>query len=229
MRNWHQWVLSMLKNTHGFTFTELMVALAINSILFAAITTIFLSNLNHYHDMINKTRLDQEMQIAMNLMSRDIRRAGYWGNAYTDLNSTMNNNPFVASGTDLTTGLAGACILLTYDRNSDGSVAGVSSTINDEHYGYRLNGTTLQGRPPGAAYDCSAAASSWDNMTDPGVVEITALSFTINTSTVTVGPGTKGLAIRSVTINMTGRLANDTSVTETLTNTIKVRNDKFIP
>jgi prepilin peptidase dependent protein B len=216
------------RKTLGFTFTELMVALAINAILFAALTTIFLSNLDHYHRLINLYRLDQDLQVAMNLMSRDIRRAGYWANADNDVNATLNNNPFMTNSTDLTTGLSGACILFTYDYDGSGTVASISSSVDDEHYGYRLNGTNLQGRPPGAAYDCAAASTAWEDITDPGLIEITALSFTINTSTVTVGPGTKGIAIRSVDINMTGRLKNDHSVTKTLTNTVKVRNDKFI-
>src|SRR3990167_6939904 len=107
----------------GFTFTELMVALAINAIIFAALTTVFLSNLEHYRRLINMYRLDQDLQVAMNLMSRDIRRAGYWANANSDLGSSTNNNPFTAGGTDITTGLSGACILFSYDHDLNGSVA----------------------------------------------------------------------------------------------------------
>lgn len=217
------------KKTHGFTFTELMVALAINAILFAAITTVFMSNLDHYRRLINMYRLDQDLQVSLDIISKDIRRAGYWANANTDISSTTNNNPFVASGADITTGLSGACILFTYDQNLNGSLASISSASDDEHYGFRLSGTTLQGRPPGAAYDCSATASAWENFTDPNLIQITALSFTLNSSNVTVGPGTKGITFRSVTVSISGQLVSDNTVTKTLTNTIKVRNDKFIP
>ncbi len=220
--------MTLIKKMRGFTFTELMVALAINAILFAAITTIFVSNLDQYHRLLNRYRLDQDLQVAMNLMSTDIRRAGYWGNADSDINSATNDNPFQASGTDITTNASNTCILFTYDHDANGSLAAISSTTDDERYGYRLSGTTLQARPPGAAYDCSAAASAWENVTDPNVMTISALTFTINTSNVTVGPGTKGINIRTVTISITGNLVSDPTVTETLTNTIKVRNDEFV-
>lgn len=211
----------------GFTFTELMVALAINAILFAALTTVFLSNIDQYRRSINMYRLDQQMQIAMHLMTADIRRAGYWGNADSDINASLNNNPFMASSTDITTGLSGACILFSYDHDYNGSVAAISDSGDDEHYGFRLNGNTLQGRPPGAAFSCTSSATNWEDITDPNLMQITALSFTLNTSTITVGPGTKGLTVRSVTISMTGQLTSDSTVTKTLTTTIKVRNDKF--
>lgn len=214
----------------GFTFTELMIALALNALLFTVIITVFLNNLDHYKRMIKINRLDQELQVAMDVMSRDIRRAGFWGNARSDINSPTNNNPFVVTGTtDITTGLSGACILFTYDANADGTLAAISTLIDDEHYGYRLNGTTLQARPPGAAYDCAAASNAWENMTDTNLIQITALNFVINSITTTVGPGTKGIMMRTVDISITGRLASDNSITRTLTNTIKVRNDKFIP
>ena len=66
-------------------------------------------------------------------------------------------------------------------------------------------------------------------MTNSNVINITALTFTLNTTTLTTGPGTRGVAIRSVDITLTGRLVNDATVTKTLTQHIRIRNDKFIP
>lgn len=217
-----------LKRIQGFTFTEMMVALLINAVLFAAITTIFTSNLKQYNVLLNKYRLDQDLQVAMNIMITDIRRAGYWANADTDIGSGTNNNPFQVSGTtDLQTGLSGACILFTYDHAGSGTLPAISASIDDDRYGYRLNGTTLQSRPPGATFSCAAAANAWENMTDPDVINITALSFTINSSTVT--SRAKALTVRSVTISITGNLVSNTAITETLTNTVKVRNDLYTP
>src|SRR6185503_16427844 len=97
---------------------------------------------------------------AMQLMSNDIRRAGYWGNAISDINTGANNNPFMAAGTDIAI-TGGNCILFSYDYNNNGTLPTISSASDDERYGFRLSGSTLQTRPPGASFDCSAAASAW--------------------------------------------------------------------
>lgn len=218
-----------MRKQQGFTFVELLTALAINLVLFAGIITIFLSNINHYRNSINVNRLNQQMQAAMLLMTNEIRRAGYWGNAQNDLGSTTNNNPFMVTGsTDITTGNSNSCILFTYDTDADGSLDAISSSSDDERYGFRLNGQTLQARPFGASYDCAAAASAWDNVTDSNIIQITALTFTLNTSTITTGPGNKGIVQRSVDISMTGRLTSDNSITKTITQHVRIMNDKFL-
>lgn len=216
----------MLKKMAGYTMVELLTALVINLFLMGGLITIFVSNVNHYHNSINVNRLNQQLETIMMMMSNEIRRAGYWANAQNDIGSTTNNNPFMASGTDIT--VSGSCILFTYDKNNSGTLPSISSSSDDERYGYRLNGNVLQARPWGAPYDCSASASTWDNMTDSNVIQITSLSFTLNSSTITTGPGNKGLVQRSVDISITGRLTSNTSITKTLTKHVRLMNDKFI-
>lgn len=215
------------KSSGGFTLIELMIALAINLILFGGLIMVFISNINHYKTSINVNRLNQQMQTAMLIMSSEIRRAGYWANAQNDLGSSTNNNPFMASGADITTGNSGSCILFTYDRDGNGSVSAISATTDDEHYGFRLSGQILQTRAYGAAFDCSAAATAWDNITDSNVIQVTSLTFTLNQSTVTTGPGNKGITIRSVDISMTARLTSDNSVSKTITQHVRLMNDKL--
>lgn len=214
----------------GFTLIELMIALALNALLFTALLTIFLSNIDHYRKTLNHDRLDQQLQMAMSLMASDIRRAGYSANSKNDIGLHQNNNPFLVAGTtDLSINASNNCILFTYDHNGDGILPGISAAIDDERYGFRLNAQTLQARPPGSAFSCTASASSWENMTDPNLLHVTALSFTLNSATVIIGPGTKGLQMRSVDISITGTLTSDASITKTLTQHVRIRNDKFIP
>lgn len=222
-------LLKHLKSA-GFTLVELLIALAINAFLMVALIIVFVMNLDHYNSLLNNAVLNEQMQTAMEIMSGDIRRAGYWGNASNDIGTDQNNNPFMASGTDISVGGTGnSCILLTYDRNNDGSLPSISSSYDDERYGYRLSGTTLQARPAGATFSCTASASSWENVTDSNIITITALTFTLNTQTITSGPGSRGIAVRSVDITMTGQLVSDSTVTKTLTRHVRIRNEKFIP
>lgn len=210
----------------GFTLAELLAALVVNVIVFAGLITIFISNINHYRASINVNRLNQQLQTVMMIMSNEIRRAGYWSNAQSDLGSTTNNNPFMASGTDVTI-TGGNCILFTYDSNSNGSLPAISSGTDDERYGFRLDNQTLQARPYGAAFDCAAASSAWENITDSNIIQITNLSFTLTSKSIVTGPGNKGIIQRSVDISITGRLTSDNSITKTITKHVRIMNDQF--
>lgn len=212
----------------GFTLTELIIAVAINALLFGALITIFLANLNHYRMTININRLNQQLYAVVDIMAAEIRRAGYWANAKNDLGTNQNNNPFMATGVDISV-TSGNCILFAYDHDKNGTLPSIGSASDDERYGFRLSGQTIQTRPPGATFACNASASSWENITDTNVVQITALTFTLNTSTVVTGPGSRGLTQRSVDISVTGRLASDNTVTKTVTQHVRIHNDKFIP
>ena len=215
------------QKTSGITFIELLVVLAINTILFAALLTVFISNLTHYRKTLNSNRLNEQLQSALLLMSTEIRRAGYWVNASDDIGTNQNNNPFMASGVDVS--VSGSCILFAYDHNKTGTLPAISSSYDDDRYGFRLSGQTLQTRPPGASFDCAAAATAWEDVTDPNIIRITALTFTLTPVTITTGPGTQGIIFRSVDISITGALTSDATVTRTLTQHIRLRNDKFIP
>jgi len=234
MRNRHQQLPRLLarRATHdsnGFTFVELLIALGINVILLAGLITIFMANISHYKITLKEKKLEQTLQTIATIMTNEIRRAGYWSLANTDLGSGQNNNPFMTAATDITINGSNNCILFGYDQNNDGSLPAISSAVDDERYGFRLINQSIQARPPGAAFDCSAASTAWDNMSDSNIIQITALSFILNTITRTISGSTSSIAIRSVDISLTGRLTSDTSITKTITQHVRIRNDKFIP
>lgn len=212
---------------HGFTLVELLVALTINALLFSALIAIFIANVNHYTKTFQENRLNQQLETVLALMSDDIRRAGYWANASNDIGTNQNNNPFMTASTDISVDNTNDCILFTYDHDSNGSLPAINASIDDEHYGFRLSNNAVQVRPPGAGFSC--VASGWENMTDTNIITITNLTFTLNTSTVTTGPGSQGITLRSVDISITGQLANNSSITKTLTQHVRLQNDKFIP
>lgn len=218
----------MLIKRKGFTLIEMLISLGVSALLLAALVGIFASNLSHYNKMINADRLNQQLQAALALMVNDIRRAGYSSNAYLDVGTGQNNNAFMSSAVDIQTP-ASNCILFSYDYNSDGSLPAVSNAYDDERYGFRLNGQVLQTRPYGSPFNCNANANSWENVTDPQIVNITNLTFTLNQKTVPPGATSSSLIIRSVNISITGQLTSDASVTKTFTQHVRIRNDKYVP
>ena len=222
-------MLAHSKSEYGFTLVEILVALVLNVIVMGALIAIFSNNVKYFRLSLDQARLDQGMQMAMDIMSDEIKRAGYYANASNDIGTGVNNNPFVASGTDISVNSTNDCILFSYDKDNNGILPAISSSYDDERYGFRLSGQVLQTRPSGALFSCAASSSSWEDMTDSNIIQITALTFTLNSKSVTTGPGAKGIIFRSVDVTMSGQLTSDSTVTKTLTEHIKIRNDKYIP
>lgn len=64
---------------HGFSLVELMVALTVGLILTIGMIEIFSSNKQTYQLNENISRLQENARFAMEIMSREVRMAGYWG------------------------------------------------------------------------------------------------------------------------------------------------------
>jgi len=180
----------MLKqNQKGFTLVELMVALAIGSTLLAAAVGIYVTTVINSGSVIASSRLNQEMATMMDVMIRDIRRAGYSGEPAVVGSPTSNSfqEPDVtalairtstASATaDVTTG---SCILYSYDSDDDGVLDAT------DLLGFRLNSGVVQMRQNGvlanARHDtCEATTSgTWVDVTDASTISVTQLTFNSN-------------------------------------------------
>jgi len=206
---------------NGLTILEMLITLAISTIIAAAVLTLFSQTLFSSNRVIELGRLDGELNAAMDVIESDVQRSGYWANAHTS-----EVNPFDV----ITINPAQDCILISYDRNSDGTLPGVGSGTDDERYGFRKMGDTLQYRPASGPFDCSAATTDWDNITDPSVITITSFVVTQNNVSVDIdgsGSGTDTTQFRNITISITGNLTHDANVTRTISRTIRVYNNKY--
>lgn len=215
----------------GLSLLELMLALFLGTILLTISAQIFVTGTQHGRETSNAARLYQELRTAMDIMSNDIRRAGYWGSARNDLGSGANNNPFMDANTNISVNGSNNCILLSYDRNSDGSLPAVG-TGDDERYGYRLSNQAIQARPASANFSCTAANNSWVNITDPNIVNVTQLTFTLTTKEVDLPTGTtpaSKIRLRYVDITIAGQLKNNPAITMTLNQHVRIRNDQYVP
>lgn len=216
------------RQAQGFTFVELMIAITLNILLLGSLIYVFTYHLSQYDKVIASDRMNQQLQQAVMIMTKEIHRAGYWVNAINDMSKGTNTNPFMATGFDIQIPSAN-CILFSYDANGDGTMPSISANTDDKRYGFRLVNQTIQERPPGAPFDCAANAGTWNNITDPQVVRITNLSFTLNSQVVPLGATTRTALLRSIDISVTGQSSADASVTQTITQHVGIRNDKFVP
>lgn len=72
-------VCPVTRYPHGLSIVELMVAIAIGAFLMMGVVSIFVSNKQTYEVNDDLSRLQENARFAVNLISRDIRMAGYYG------------------------------------------------------------------------------------------------------------------------------------------------------
>lgn len=293
----------LIKRQKGLSLVELLIGLLVGAIVVAGAISIFTGSVRNSTDNINLTRLNQDLRAMMDIMERDIRRAGFvTSDPQTNLNSVLNNpfldNQTVGATTDITIldydGGTDNCILYAYNRDDDADNNGVTDEIpsavdSNERLGFRLDsGGELDMRQSGSTND-DCSNGSWQTITEPEV-EITSLSFALdehvlnvtsmmtdaddnadglidgddnnngscdsgevcesyadgimdgdnngnsscdsgefcNTCTRDGSPDPACLYIRTVTITLAGRLNEDHTVTQTISEQVRVRNDKYL-
>ena len=83
----------------GLSMVELMVGIALGMFLVAGASTLFVNHLDNSRRLLLEARLNQDLRATADLITRDLRRAGYWGNALqgtvaTGAGSTTVVNPY---------------------------------------------------------------------------------------------------------------------------------------
>ena len=120
------------KKQQGLSIIEVLVGLAISIIIAVAILGIFTNTLVSSQRVLEKGKLDLELQAIMDIIVSDVQRSGYWLNA-----TTSKTNPFMSDTDDITVNAGSDCVTYTYDLNADGTVQ------DNERFGFRKNGNNV--------------------------------------------------------------------------------------
>ena len=172
-------LVSLIKQ-HGNSLVELMISMTLGLASITAMASLVGHGIALNTSLLAKSRLDEEMNAVVAVVSHDLKRTGYY--ALTDKivkNPTNFSNPFDGS-LSLSAYIAepaNSCINFAYDRNKNGLL---DTSPNNEKYGFRLRDNAVEVRLGGAACD----ESGWHDLTDPKVVQVTALKFIIKQSSV---------------------------------------------
>lgn len=210
----------------GYTLVEILIALFISLFLAGMALFVYIALSKSQYEMLNINRLEEQLRSAMNKMVQDIIRAGYSAAAVYSVQTGVNSNQFMASASDLTIPIP-TCILFTYDSDANGILPPLNSANYDKRFGFRLDNDRLQSRPlTDSSFNCTSGA--WQDLTDINIIQVTDLTFTPGNTSISVG-GTSTLLMRSVTISLTARLISDSTISRTITQTVRIRNDKYIP
>jgi prepilin-type N-terminal cleavage/methylation domain-containing protein len=230
----------------GFSLVELMVALVAGLIVSSAVVAFMMSSFKSNAEYVQSTRLTQELRNSLDLVTRDVRRAGYNEKAMASL-GTGSASPFSPMLVDT----ANKCIIYAYDR-ANGTCAGANGngcvdldtgevrairrkvvTFNNVSVGVLEFAESASGTRPtctgaSATYTtfpptCNTT-SHWCALSDPSVINITDFALTDSSQ----DAGTQ-IRLRDVGITISGQLANSTSFTRSVNSSVRIRTDCFKP
>lgn len=170
----------------GLSLIEMMIGLSIGLIIVAAAMSVYVSTIQGQADNTKITRLNQDLRAMMDIMVRDIRRAGFVTSAPSVNYLSLQANPFFNSTTsnattDITIHNSATCIVYSYNRDNDAPVV----VDNNERLGFRLNdGGEMEMRSTGSTNE-NCTNTSWESITEPEV-EIVSLVFTLSSTPLNV-------------------------------------------
>ena len=221
----------------GLSIVELLVGIAIGLFVLAGATAVVTGQLTDNRRLLLETQIQQDLRAAADLITRDLRRAGYWGNAVSRVWPApgavlADNMYFVVPMASL--GIGGRTEINYSYSNAGPLPFGTGAENNNrsvaETYGFTHNSTNN-------TIDMKVGASGWQALTDPNVVRITQFDVQINPQVLTVpcaktcpGGGTAcwpQQTVRDVAIVITGQAVHDANVQRNVRAGTRLRNDSI--
>lgn len=86
-------VTRLLNRQRGLSLIELMISLVVGLILLGGLIQIYLSSKQSYNAQEQLARMQESGRLGMEFMTRDLRRAGYWGGNVDTLTIAGNPGP----------------------------------------------------------------------------------------------------------------------------------------
>lgn len=203
---------------------ELLIGVTVGMIVVSGALMLFVRNLNGSRLLLNETRLNQDLRSAMDLVTRDLRRAGYWDNAIQGTiamgaTSATTENPYRTIST-----ASGSEVAYQFSRDA----VEQSSLSGTDGFGFRLSGGAIQ----------MNAGQGWADITDTRSITITNFQITPTITSLPLGhlcpkmcsvgtPNCPTVTVRSFNVLVQGQSVSDSNVLRDLRSTVRVRNDQL--
>ena len=206
----------------GLSLVEMLVGVTIGLFIIGGALTLFARNVVGSRLMLAETRLNQDLRAAADLITRDLRRAGFWGNAIQGTIAVGATGVTTANPYSAVVSYAGE---IDYNFSIDNAENNVLDS--GEKFGVRLNDGALQ---------LQTADGIWTDITDKQLMTVTTFSITPTVTTLGLGqfcaktcgvgsPGCPTMTVRSFVVTVTGQSARDSSLKRSLRSSVRVRND----
>jgi len=226
--------IAMRKAQFGAGLMEVMVAMSISLVVTASMVALMSNSLSSTTRIIKMTKLADDMRVAMQMMTRDVRRSSYNANSmFCYANDDCATDGAITAAGDITIADSNDCFTFLMDRDHDGD------STEDDAGGFRRVTSggvgVIEMWTGDASPDCDAAAGSlgWVQITNPDNMDIFTFIIDDNLSYTQViqddGAGnTLSQRVRKVRVNLQGRLVMDNTIVRRVEDVINVRNDLLL-
>lgn len=221
----------------GASLMEVLVAMSISLIVTAAMIALMANSLSTTARIVKMTKLTDDLRVAMQMMTRDVRRSSFNSQAmqcYGNEDCATDGSVVLADDIEI---VDGNCFWFEMDRGFNGD------STDDEAGGFRWRTEEADGVPLGwiemysgdTQPDCTEAdgTAGWVAITDPEDINITAFSVDDALSyTEVVLQDIHGTVIsqkvRKIRMNLQGQLVMDPNIVRRMEDVISVRNNLIL-
>ena len=223
----------------GLSIVELMIGITISLFILAGATLVLTSQLGDNRRLLLEAQMQQDLRTAADMISRDIRRAGYWGQAYRSICPPPPEacaaavNPYESMEPDGTKEVV-------YFRSTDeegGALIGTDDNLRDAASGRPREEVGFRWNADNRTIDYMVGANNnWQALTDSTVLQVTQFDMVINARDLPVpcgagacpvlGPGGCPLVLRSrdVTVTIVAQAVHDATVRRSVRDNVRLRN-----
>ena len=229
-------VLTHRARQAGATLMEVLIAMSISLVVTASMVAMMANSLGTTTRIVKMTKLADDMRVAMQMMTRDVRRSSYNANSvlcYANDNCATDGTPITLTGdinfVDLDGDESFDCFTFLMDRDHDGD------STTDDAGGFRRVTTGGVGVIEMWTGDSSASCNdpsggAWVQITNPDNMDIFGFSVDDDFSYTELirddGAGnTLSQRVRKVRMVVEGRLVMDNDIVRRVEDVISVRND----
>ncbi len=214
---------SRMEMQRGMTLIEVMIAMVISLLVIGAMVAVMANTLGAGSYTIETTRLQQEMRTAMQLITRDLRRANFHADA-TDCYAMVDCNPDDSKIKIVEAD--GNCVQYFFDLDADNDYdAGAFQLIT-------RNSVNIVQVSQDNDDNCGDDWGVENDVTDPEIVNVTALTIGDESYTEVISAAADTHQIGKIRLTMTAQLRNTRRgipVTKTIEDLIYVRNNVLCP
>ncbi len=211
----------------GLSIVELMVGVVVGLFVVSGALSMSAGNLDKSRRLLADVRFNQDLRVAADLITRDLRRAGYWGAAITGTQaigatSATAQNPYAGAAGSSNAGFS-------YQFSRDAQENGTLDA--NEQFGFRIRDGALQMR---------GDADGWREVTDTKVMTLAddGLVITPSETVLALGhlcprpcnagvPNCPTSTVRSYAVTLTATSTTDNAVVRELRTTVRLRNDQL--
>jgi type II secretory pathway component PulJ len=230
--------IKSIKKQSGVSLMEVLVSMSISLVVTASMVALMANSLSNTARIIKMTKMSDDMRIAFQMMTRDVRRSSYNADAMQCYgNEDCHDDGSVTLANDISI-VSGSCFWFELDRGMNGN------STDDGAGGFRhqteivdgvtvgwlemYTGTTEPTCAEESEQDGWVAITNKENMNITQFLVDDTLSYTEVIAQDVNGNAIYSQRVRKIRMNMQGELVLDSGIFRNMEDIISVRNDLMI-